>query len=54
MSEFENIFIPTLCGSLVGYFIGYLIYLFIKGLTNDMFYRIGYVIGQFIANMLKL
>lgn len=50
MIEFKDIFIPAICGS----FIGYLIYSFIKGLTNDMFYRIGYAIGQFIADMLKL
>ena len=50
MSEFKDLFIPAICGS----FIGYLIYSFIKGLTNNMFYRIGYDIGQFIADMLKL
>ena len=49
MSEFKELFISAICGS----FIGYLLYSFIKGLTNDIFYRIGYRIGQFIADILK-
>lgn len=49
MDEFKELFIPAICGS----FIGYLLYSFIKGLTNDIFYRMGYGIGQFIADILN-
>lgn len=44
-----EILIPAILGS----FIGFLIYSFIKGLTNDLFYRLGFLIGNFIANLFK-
>lgn len=50
MGEFKDVFILIICGSLIGH----LIYLFIKGLTNDIFYRIGYAIKKSITDMLKL
>jgi len=46
----KDLFISAIGGS----FIGYLIYSFIKGLTKDFFYRMGFALGSFIGDIIEL